>query len=300
VISPELKSTGDSSAVGLVYAIRPWQWYKQLILYIAIVFSGSAGDVDIWLRVTAGAVLFSAVAGATYVFNDISDVEEDRRHPRKRHRPIASGAVSLPLAITFALSLYVGAGVLSWRLNPLFTLLILVYVLQNFVYSAVLKHILFVDLFSISAGFVIRAVAGVVIVGSPLSPWLLLCTFLAALLLGVSKRWGQREELADPTLVKRNLDGYSPKMSQFMFVSVATTLMISYSMYTFFARNIEMMLTIPFAFFATFRFAHLTFTKEGSSDPTELLIDPTLLLSFIAWGIIAIVFLYDLIPGAFT
>ncbi|WP_049935919.1 UbiA prenyltransferase family protein [Haloplanus natans] len=257
-----------------------------------MVFSGAAGQIDVWLRVTAGALLFSTVAGSTYVLNDVSDVEADRRHPRKRHRPIASEQVSIPIAVVAAVSLYVLSGVLSWLLDPIFLGLLLLYVGQNVLYSLHLKQYLFVDLFSISAGFVIRAVAGVVLVGSPLSPWLLLCTFLTALMLGVSKRWGELTETAEPTAVRETFEGYSTPMLQFLLGSVATTLLMSYSMYTFFARSLAMMLTIPFAFFAVFRFVHNTFRHEGSSEPHMLLLDRPLLTNFLAWGAVALAVLY--------
>jgi len=276
-----------------VHELRPWQWYKQLVLYLAIVFSGSAGDIDGWVRVTAGAILFSGAAGLTYVLNDISDVDEDSNHPRKKHRPIASGQVSIKTAFLFASLTFIATGFLSWRLDPLFFGLVMVYIGQNVVYSfGHLKDLLFVDLFSISSGFVIRAIAGVVLISVPLSPWIILCTFLAALMLGVSKRWGEREEVEDPSAVRENLDEYSNITLKFVFMSVATMLLMSYSLYTFFARDLAMMLTIPFAFYAVFRYAHVVFTAESASKPGLILLDRPLLLNFAAWGFITIVILY--------
>lgn len=111
--APDPESIPDSTLAGLAYELRPWQWYKQLVLVIPVVFSGSADDLSAWLHVIAGALLFSAIAGSTYILNDISDIEQDRNHPQKRHRPIASGVVSIPLALVFAGGLYVLAGVLS-------------------------------------------------------------------------------------------------------------------------------------------------------------------------------------------
>lgn len=293
MFSRDYDSTGESTFAGLVYELRPWQWYKQIVLFIAVVFSGSAGELDAWLRVTAGAVLFSAVAGSTYVLNDVSDVEKDRSHPRKQHRPVASGQVSIVVALGFALTTYFVAGILSWQLSPLFFWLIGLYVGQNVLYSHILKNLLFVDLFSISAGFVIRAVAGVVLVGAPLSPWLVLCIFLTALMLGVSKRWRERKEVENPTDVRTNLDGYSIEVLQFLFGIVAATLLVSYSLYTFFVQGIAMMLTIPFAFYAVFRFTHLTFTEEGAFEPHTLLLDRPLVLDFVLWGLTVIAVLYQ-------
>lgn len=292
MFAPDLESTGDSALRGLVYELRPWQWYKQLILYIAVIFSGSAGELDAWIQTTVGALLFSAIAGATYILNDVQDREEDRQHPRKQHRPIASGQVVPAVAVLFAVALYVSAGVLSWRLDRLFFGLIAIYVSQNFLYSFGAKDYLFVDLFSISAGFVIRAVAGVVLVSVELSPWILLCTFLAALMLGVSKRWGEAQEVNDPAAVRTTLNSYSPQTLQFLLGSVASMLLMTYALYTFFAHDLLMMFTIPFAFYAVFRFVHLTFVREGASEPAALLLDRALLVNFILWGVITVLVIY--------
>lgn len=292
MLSPDLDSTGDSTLVGIAYELRPWQWYKQLVLFVAVLFSGNATDFDIWLRVTTGAVLFSVVAGATYILNDVSDVEEDRNHPTKRYRPIASGQVSVPTALGAGVVLYVLAGALSWHLSPSFFGLVALYIGQNVAYSYVLKDLLFVDLFAISAGFVIRAIAGVALVGSTLSPWLLLCTFLAALMLAVSKRWGEHTAVDEPTETRAILNTYTEPLLQFIFGSVATTLLMSYSLYTFFASELMMMLTIPFAFYAVFRFGHLTFVEAGASRPQEFLVDRLLLTNAMLWGAVVVFVLY--------
>jgi 4-hydroxybenzoate polyprenyltransferase len=292
MLSPDLDSTGDSTLVGIAYELRPWQWYKQLVLFVAVLFSGNATDFDIWLRVTTGAVLFSVVAGATYILNDVSDVEEDRNHPVKRHRPIASGQVSVPTAVSVSAVLYILAGALSWRLSPTFFGLIALYIGQNVAYSYVLKDILFVDLLTISTGFVIRAIAGVVLVGSPLSPWLLLCAFLAALMLGISKRWGEHATIDESAETRKTLNIYTEPLLQFLFGSVATTLLMSYSLYTFFASELAMMLTIPFAFYAVFRFSHLTFVEAGASRPQEFLVDRMLLTDVTLWGAVILFVLY--------
>jgi 4-hydroxybenzoate polyprenyltransferase len=170
--------------------------------------------------------------------------------------------------------------------------LIALYVGQNFLYSVGLKEYLFVDLFSISAGFVIRAVAGIVLVSVELSPWILLCTFLAALMLGVSKRWGESRDVEDPAAIRTTLDDYSPQTLQFLLGSVATMLLMAYALYTFFARDLLMMLTIPFAFYAVFRFVHLTFVREGASEPAALLLDRGLLVNFTLWGLITLLVIY--------
>lgn len=289
---PRLERTGESTLLGLVYSVRPWQWYKQLILYIAVIFSGAAGDPDAWIQTTMGVVLFSFVAGSTYVLNDVVDRPEDRHHHRKQHRPIASGQVLAPQALGFVLIVYLCAGILAWQLNRLFFGLIVVYVVQNIFYSCLLKNYLFIDLLSVSIGFVIRAIAGVVLVSVELSPWIVVCTFLAALLLGVSKRWGERQEADDPPAIRHTLTHYSEETLRFMLGSVATMILMAYTLYTFFAQDQAMMLTIPFAFYAVFRFVHLTIASDGASEPALVLLDRQLLVNFALWGTIVVVVLY--------
>jgi len=216
----------------------------------------------------------------------------DRNDPLNPYRPSASGYVPYSVAVHWPGALYLLAVVISWRLTPLFFELITLYVGQNFLYSVGLKEYLFVDLFSISAGFVIRAVAGIVLVSVELSPWILLCTFLAALMLGVSKRWGESRDVEDPAAIRTTLDDYSPQTLQFLLGSVATMLLMAYALYTFFARDLLMMLTIPFAFYAVFRFVHLTFVREGASEPAALLLDRGLLVNFTLWGLITLPVIY--------
>ncbi|QZP37092.1 decaprenyl-phosphate phosphoribosyltransferase [Halobaculum magnesiiphilum] len=292
MIAPDLESVGDSTLSGLVYTLRPWQWYKQLILYIPVVFSGSALELTAWINTTLGVVLFSGAAGGTYIINDLRDREQDRQHPRKQHRPIPSGQVSVWLAVVWALVLYVGVAYLSWQLNQAFLVIIGVYVAQNFLYSTILKQYMFADLFSISAGFVLRALAGVVLTASDMSPWLILSMFLAAMMFGVSKRWGEYQEVDNPAAIRSSLEGYSPEILKLLLGSVATMLLMTYALYTFFARDLLMMLTIPFAFYAVFRYVYLTVGVKGDSEPVKLILDRPLLTNFALWGLTLSAILY--------
>ena len=241
--------------------------------------------------------MFSLTAGATYILNDVADREADRNHPRKRHRPIASGQVPVSVGVATSLVGYAVAAAGSWLLDPVFFGLVAVYVGQNVAYSAFLKQYLFVDLFSISAGFVLRAIAGVVLLSVRLSPWILLCTFLTALMLGVSKRLGEHDEAADAGAVRASLDAYSTDTLRFLLGVVATLLLMSYSLYTFFARELEMMATIPFAFYAVFSYVHLTLEQNGASEPAALLLVRPMLVNFFVWTVTIILVLYGPPPG---
>lgn len=281
-----------STATGLANEIRPWQWYKQSILLIAIVFAGRLFDPVAWGRVTVAVAAFCAVAGATYIGNDISDVEEDRKHPEKRHRPIASGQVSVQTAAAFAVSLLVFGFILAYALGWLFILILVAYLVQNALYSLYLKKVVLVDVMLIAIGFVLRAVAGVVAIGVALSPWLVVCTFLAALLLALGKRRHEFAVSDVPGETRATLEEYTPETLDQLLVVVISTLLISYSIYTFTGAKQAMMLTLPFAFFGVFRYHHLVHTASVGASPGSLLLDRQFICNLGLWGFVAVLVLY--------
>ncbi|EMA49098.1 phosphoribose diphosphate:decaprenyl-phosphate phosphoribosyltransferase [Halococcus morrhuae DSM 1307] len=280
------------TAAGLAYEIRPWQWYKQGVILIAIVFSKQLFDPMAWGRVSIAVAAFCAVAGATYIFNDISDVEEDRKHPDKRNRPIASGQVGVQTAGAFAVALLVAGFALSYTLGPLFVAIIVAYLVQNAAYSLYLKDVVLVDVLLIAIGFVLRAVAGVVAIGVALSPWLVVCTFLAALLLALGKRRHEFAASEVPGETRATLADYTTETLDQLLGIVISTLLMSYSIYTFTGAKLAMMLTLPFAFFGVFRYHHLVYTTKAGASPGALLVDRQLLVNFVFWGLIAVVVLY--------
>lgn len=280
----------DGTLAGLAREVRPWQWYKQSVLLVGLVFSKNIQNVTAWRRVGLAVVAFCAVAGAVYVFNDVSDVEADRNHPTKRHRPIASGQVSVPVAAAFAVGLLVfGLGVAA-ALDRLVLVILGAYLAQNVLYTLYLKQIVLVDILVIAVGFVLRAVAGVVAIDVYLSPWLVVCTFLAALLLAVGKR--RHEVFAADADTRGTLGEYTAEGLDHLLVIVISTLLMSYSLYTFFRSTDEMMLTLPFAFFGVFRYHHLMYADEIGIDPRELLLDRPFIANFLVWAAVAIAVLY--------
>lgn len=279
---------------GLVREMRPWQWYKQSLLLIGIVFSKNLLDPAMWGRVGLAVASFCAMAGAVYIFNDISDVEEDRNHPTKRHRPIASGQMSVPVAAGFALVLVTGALSVGYALDLAFLLVVATYAVQNVVYSTYLKDVVLVDVLVIAIGFVLRAVGGVVAIDVYLSPWLVVCTFLAALLLALGKRRQELETAENPADTRETLTEYTEKTIDQLLVVVMATLLISYSMYTFFRADHQMMLTLPFAFFGVFRYHHLTLTAGIGESPLSLVLDRPFAVNLLVWTSVAVSVLYDL------
>ncbi len=283
-----------TTVTGLAREIRPWQWYKQGVMLLGIVFSQNLVNWDAWLSLLIGIVSFTTVASATYIFNDISDLEEDRNHPEKQHRPIASGQVSVTVAAVFGLFLAgIGLGA-AYSLGPLFLAILLAYLAQNALYSLVLKQFVFVDVLIVAIGFVLRAIAGVVAIDVFLSPWLIVSTFLLALVLAFGKRRNELEVAANPHETRDVLGEYSENNIDQLLVMVMATLLMSYSLYTFSRTNPTMMATLPFAFFGVFRYHHLVHTTNLAGQPEYLLTDRPSVLNLIIWGIVAIAVLYNI------
>lgn len=287
---PSAESAGESTLRGLWEELRPHQWYKQVILFIPLVYSGQAVVVTDWGRIMAGALVFSFVAGCVYIVNDILDREADREHPVKRHRPIASGLISVRIALTVAVAGLLAAGIVALWLDPFFLAVVSIYVAQNLAYSIFLKHILLVDIFLVGAGFVLRALAGVALIEAPLSPWLFLSVFLAAFLLASAKRYAEFVN-ASESATRASLDSFTPDFSLFLLFLASSTLLVVYSLYTFFARRTEMMVTIPFAYYSVLRFTNLLII-DPTEQINEILFHRDMVLNFILWGVVTIIVLY--------
>ncbi|MCX8052768.1 MAG: decaprenyl-phosphate phosphoribosyltransferase, partial [Armatimonadetes bacterium] len=219
--------------IALFKSLRPRQWTKNLLVFAGYIFTiNQTHPPGTPLRVLAAFGLFCAVAGATYIINDAADAERDRKHPRKRNRPIASGAVTVRAAVTFAALLLATALWLSYILDLGFGLLVTAYLLLSIAYSTFLKHVVIVDLMAIAAGFVIRAASGAVVIHVMISPWLLVCTTLLALFLGLAKRRGELANLDKSHEHRRTLGQYTaPMLDQMLTISAAACLM-GYFLYT--------------------------------------------------------------------
>jgi 4-hydroxybenzoate polyprenyltransferase len=282
---------------GLVKEIRPHQWYKQLLLFAGILFSQNLLKPGLLGRVALGFVAFCAAAGAVYIFNDISDVEADRNHPSKRNRPIASGQVTVPTAIGFGLFLVGVATGVGYLLGTYFLAILVFYMVQNIVYSAYLKQIAFVDVIVIAVGFVLRAVAGVVVISASLSPWLIVSTFLLALLLALAKRYYELNGHSEAT--RSVLAAYSEDLLDRLLMVVATSLLVSFSVYSFFATTDLMLITLPMVYYGVFRFFYLLFDQKSEPHPLVLLRDRAFASALFIW-IISVFFVLYVVPGVST
>jgi 4-hydroxybenzoate polyprenyltransferase len=292
-VSTERRWFGDSALLGLLYGVRPWQWYKQGVLLVAVVFSANVFAPAKWAAVAVAVASFTAVAGAAYLFNDVNDVEADRAHPEKRHRPVASGVVSVPLALGAASVLVVVGGAAGATLGVDFLAVLGAYVAQNVLYSVWLKRVPFLDVVLVAAGFVLRAVAGVVAVDVVLSPWLIVTSFLFALMLALGKREHEVASLDDPADARGALAAYAATDVDRLRGVTTAILLMAYSLYTLSGEDPTMMVTLPAAFFGVFRYQFLLDTTDVGGRPARLLADRQLLATLALWTLAVVFIVYD-------
>jgi len=297
-LPPETRSEGVVAHLGYVLrAMRPRQWTKNGIVFLALVFSVNQqyqiDDPGSWvpriLECLVAFFCFAMVSSADYLVNDIRDIESDQAHPKKRKRPIPAGLLSVPAAWRWAAVLAVVGNAAAFALDWQMGLVILTYTVLMVAYSYSLKHIVLVDLMVIAAGFVLRAMAGALAIDVPISPWLYVVTALGALFLGINKRRAEIELLQGGAGNHRKiLDEYSPELLDQMGSTVTAATLMAYGLYTFTAeglpKNHSMMLTIPFVLYGIFRYLYLVHTKKEGGSPEEVLLkDVPIMLTVIGW-----------------
>jgi 4-hydroxybenzoate polyprenyltransferase len=299
VARPDARAASMPSPKTLLVALRPRQWTKNGLLFIALAFTLNLQDPSLLVRTIAAFVCFCALSSAGYLLNDVLDAEADRLHPTKRLRPIAAGKVpiSLALALGIVLALVGLAG--SFLIGMLFGVLALAYVLLTALYSTSLKHIVLLDIFGLAGGFVLRAAAGAVAIDVPISPWLYIATLLGALLIALGKRRTELETLGVEAAVghRRNLQSYSIEFIDQLILVISSAALMTYALYTFSAENLpknhSMMLTIPVVLYGLFRYLFLVREGDVGATPEDLLFrDRPLLVAIIVWGLMAVVLLY--------
>jgi 4-hydroxybenzoate polyprenyltransferase len=292
----------------LVAAIRPRQCLtKNMLVFGALVFARRPQpgyspitflDVQALLQALAAFLIFCLASGAVYILNDIKDVAQDRAHPRKRFRPIAAGELPIPLAwgyFALLLVLMVGGALL---VRPALAAIAIIYLLVNVGYSFGLKQQVILDVFILSSGFVLRAVAGAVAIAVAISPWLYVLIGLGALFLGFAKRRAEIMLLSETAgQHRRVLEEYSATLLEELIAIVTAATIMAYGLYTFSAENLPqnhaMMLTIPFVLYGLFRYLYLVYRKnEGGSPEQVLLADRPLLACIVLWGLACVVILY--------
>jgi 4-hydroxybenzoate polyprenyltransferase len=295
-----LPAPGRSVATYLLYSLRPGQWTKNLFVFAGLLFSRHLLDPVAVARSSGAFAIFCALAGVVYLINDVADRESDARHPVKARRPIASGALSPGLALGAAAVIGTASLAAAYALDLRFGLVSTTYVALLALYSGPLKHIVIIDVLTIAIGFVLRVVAGTVVIHVETSNWLLVCTILLALFLALSKRRHELVLLAGGAAGHRRiLQEYSPYLLDQMIGVVTASTLMAYIVYATSQETAEKFgtsllgLTIPFPLYGIFRYLYLVHLKEGGGSPSEMLLDDRPLLACVGlWGLTVAIILY--------
>lgn len=280
--APSPSPSPGAVARGLLVLLRPRQWIKNAFVLAPLLFSAKFADPDALRAALLAAVLFCLASSATYVINDIHDVNRDRLHPRKsKSRPIASGLVTVRQALVLLTLLYVLVG-LGAVAAPAVVAAIAGYALLNFCYTLFLKHQPVIDIFTIALGFVLRVYAGALALNVPLSSWMAITTLCLALYLAAIKR--RQELLVSGDAGRAVLEKYTlPLLERYAEMS-ATGALLFYSLFVLTARP-AMAITIPLVLFGLFRYWYVVETTADGESPTDVLLsDIPLLVTVVLWG----------------
>lgn len=284
----------------ILKAMRPKQWVKNVFVFAALVFDRKLLDLDAFLITLGAFFLFCLLASSVYLINDILDRESDLNHPVKKNRPIASGKLPIPIALSVAIVLVLVSLVGAFILSKGFFAISAAYFVLNLLYTKWLKHYPIIDVMVIAACFMLRVAAGVsVIQVQQFSPWLYVVTTLLALYLGFGKRRAELSVLVNdnPQSHRKVLSGYSIDLIDQYITVVSASTVIAYSLYTFSAENVPdnhaMMLTIPFVLYGIFRYLHLIKMRDQGGEPEEILLkDRPIQVTVVLWATSVIVIFY--------
>ena len=287
--------------VNLLISLRPGQWTKNFFVFAALVFAEQLNDQRSLLKAVAAFCVFCALSSTIYLINDVLDRQQDRRHPLKANRPIASGALSPSVALAAAAIVGAAAMMTSWAMGWRFFQMAAAYSVLLIAYSAFLKHIVILDVLTISAGFTLRAAAGAAAIAVPISHWLLVCTTLLALFIALSKRRHELTLLTDTAGEHRAILGdYTPYLLDQMISVVTASTLIAYAFYTISPETTErfgtdlLSLTVPFPLYGIFRYLYLVHRRDKGGSPAELVVnDRPLLMCVALWALSVIVIIYQ-------
>ncbi|HLD94567.1 MAG TPA: decaprenyl-phosphate phosphoribosyltransferase [Anaerolineales bacterium] len=286
--------------LSLLKNMRPKQWAKNLLIFAGLVFDRQLPYPPALERTVAGFLLFCLLTSSIYLINDLIDLDADRKHPHKKKRPIASGALPVPVAMVAAAVFLAAALGLGFLLSPLFALACVIYVLLNLSYSFWLKHLPIIDVMVLAGFYVLRVGAGVALIDvQRFSPWLYVFTTFLALFLGIGKRRAEILGSKPGDHSRRVLEGYTSSFLDHLLIIVLCLAILTYSLYTFSAPNLPenhvMMLTIPFVIYGFFRYLYLVQVRNIGEAPEDVLFsDWPIQLDLVLWGasILLIFYIY--------
>lgn len=280
--------------------MRPKQWIKNIFVFTGLIFGGSFYNQPLFFKVSLAALSFCFTSSSIYIINDLIDIDIDRGHPIKKYRPLACGQVGKPLALVLSFFCALIGLFIAYQVSLLVLEIIGAYLLLNLAYSLRLKNVVILDVFCISAGFMLRILAGTVGVGIPPSKWLLLCGLLMTLFLGFIKRRAELFHLKEVKGDRRYvLQNYDAGLLDSMSTICASGVIIGYSLYTMSPDTVRLhgtenlMYTVPFVIYAIFRYLYLTHIWGHGGDPTlDIVKDKHILISVFGWVLCTIYFLH--------
>ena len=284
----------------LLFSMRMKQWIKNLFILLPLIFGKKLLIFPANFKNVLAFFAFSLVASATYIINDIVDIEKDKIHPTKRLRPIASGKVRIWHAIIAAIVLGISSIALSFMINTYLGYILVAYFMFNILYSYMLKEIVIIDVFSIGVFFLLRIMAGSIAAGVVLSHWIIIMTMLLALFLGFNKRRQELKLLKNKAIYHRRvLIKYNPYFIDQMIAVITSSIVISYTLYTVDARTIKefgtenLIWSVPFVYYGIFRYLYLIHKVKKEGDPTRILLsDKMLQLNIALWICVCIAVIY--------
>lgn len=285
--------------------LRVEQWVKNLFVFVPLFFSGNIHNPDLLTKSILAFVIFSLMASVVYILNDYNDIEADRKHPEKRRRPLASGAISKNNALAILAGLFIATitliGFCQFYFNqPVwkFAVIIGFYFAMNIAYTFKLKHVPIIDIFIIATGFVLRVLAGGYMTGLIISQWAILLTFVLALVLAIGKRRGELINAQVSGKTRKALDGYNVQFADIALSISVTLAIVCYLMFTL-SQDIQakfhsgVFYTVIFVVFAFLRYLQQTLVYNRTESPTKIVYrDRYIQITLILWVVAFLILIY--------
>ena len=282
------------NSIDYLNLIRIRQWYKNLVIFLALFFSGNLFSIELISISALGFLALGLVSSGNYILNDLADIKKDQNHPEKRYRPLAAGKTKPISAVFLALLLFLlGISLAVWLGNS-FLIIVLIIIFLTQTYTFFLKRIVLADILTIASLFVLRAISGAQVINVKVSPWLILCPFFLSLFLSVGKRYADLSFLKTKAgYTRETLKTYSPELTNSLMLISTTLLIISYALYSFLSEHQNLLYSLPFALFVIFRYYYLI--SQGSliaRHPEQFIKDRNLIIGIVLWLIITMILVY--------
>ncbi len=280
--------------------LRPTQWFKNIFLFVGLIFSQNLFQIGLFIKVCGGFFVFCLAASSIYIFNDIHDRESDRKHPEKCRRPLAEGTLQVSEGYMVSMVLGTIAFILAFMMNRTFFVILVAYFILNLAYTLKIKQIVILDIMFIASGFVLRILAGTTLAGVNPSDWLIICTITLYLFLGFSKRRNELILMGENAGFQRKvLKEYSIHFLDQMISMVTACTIMSYILYTVSPETVDrfgtknLIFSIPFVLFGVFRYLYLIYLKKTIENPIDLILkDFPSLLNILLWFIVVMIIIY--------